>query len=646
MSFYKNFFGVVFLTTVSLVAVAKQDAASEIESFVKRDLFGTTRISPTGEFLAVTIPMEDRTSLVLIRRSDMSRTGHVTLPKGTHIRSFSWVNPERVLFSIEEKSGELEQPVGTGELFGVNADGSGQGPALVGVRSQGKGSRLVAANIVDTLRDEDDYVLVAVSDSTGFTQVDRMHVNTGRRTTVGKVPVRRATFLTDPQANVRFATGFDAENKSRTYYRKNNSAVWDLINDEKETGVALSGVGFHADGKVAYLQSEEKTGPDSVYEFDGQTREKKLLVRDENVDPSGYLASPVDGGVYGVIYSDGVPRVEYVDADNPFARQLRSLQAGLPDQMVIPASYSDDGHLAVYLAYSDRVPGDFYLFDREAQKATFLLAKNSWMKQENLQEVKPVSFRSRDGLLIHGFLTTAKGTQGKPVPLVVNPHGGPFGVSDSWGYNPDAQLLASHGYSVLQVNFRGSGNHGRSFLRAGYQQWGGAMQDDLTDATKWAIETGIADPNRICIYGASYGAYASLMGVVKEPDLYRCAVGNVGVYDMAAMYKSGDIPESLSGRNFLEDALGKQDLAAISPNHQASKIKVPVLLAAGREDRRAPPVHTEMMSAALKKSGIPVETVIYEGEGHGNYLIENRVDFYNRLLTFLNQNIGGGSLVK
>ncbi|MGH8105084.1 MAG: alpha/beta hydrolase family protein, partial [Arenimonas sp.] len=283
------------------------------------------------------------------------------------------------------------------------------------------------------------------------------------------------------------------------------------------------------------------------------------------------------------------------------------------------------------------------LYERANKKLSYLVSRNAWFKPEMLATMKPFYMVARDGTQLEGFLTIPVGSNGKNLPLIVNPHGGPFGPKDEWGYNPDVQILAANGYAVLQVNFRGSGGYGRKFTHLGYKQWGGTMQDDLTDATLWAIKEGIANPNRICMYGASYGGYSSIMAVAKEPDLYRCAFGNVGVYDMAAMYHTGDIPDTESGENFLDEALGHQNLDQASPNKLAHKIKAAVYLAAGREDFRAAPVHTEIMHKALLKAGKQSEMVIYEGEGHGNFLLKNRIDFYQRLLGFLDKHIGPGS---
>lgn len=631
-----------------------RSAVPSVEDFLKRDSFGDLRISPTGEFLAATVPMEDRTSLVIFRRADMTRTGHVTLPSKSHVADFVWVNPTRILFTIGQTTGGLEQPRGTGEIYGVNADGSGQGEPLIGARSRqrsagdrgGTAGRFVFAQLVDSLITDEQNVLVSIAaPGSEFTEVVKMNVETGRTVRVARAPVRRAGFDTDNKGQVRFAAGAGSDNRVQTYYRAGDGAEWQLINDETETQRVVTPLGFNADSTVAYLQVEQETGPDAIYTFDPATLEKKRLMANERVNPLTVFRSPADGSVIAAVFMDGKPTIEYIDPQNPFAQAHKALQAAVPNQVIYPTSWSADGRYGLFLGFADRVPGDFYLFDREGGKLEYMVSRASWFTPEQLAETRPIRFTARDGLEIHGYLTIPRGSDGKGLPLIVNPHGGPFGPFDSWGYEPERQLLASRGYATLQVNFRGSGNYGRAFLRKGFQQWGGTMQDDLTDATKWAIAEGIAPADRICIYGASYGGYAALMAVVKEPTLYQCAVGNVGVYDMPMMFGSGDIPETRSGENFLKEALGTRSLESVSPNRQAASIQVPVYLMAGREDVRAPPEHTEMMYEALKALGKPVEMKIYEGEGHGNYLPANRIDFANRLLGFFAEHIGGNVTV-
>lgn len=581
---------------LSLAAIYAADSCAQtaapipLEQFLKRDVFGTMSISPTGEYFAATIPKDDGSALVILRRSDMSVTGKVVLPKNIYIAGFNWVNPERILFSIGEKAGELELPLETGEIYGVNVDGKGQGPALIGFRSLAAGNRFVGASILSTLRNEDDFVLITVRGEAGTSEVARMNVKTGKYITVVKSPVRNGSFSADPMGEVRFASGSESDNRTKTYYRNDNKSDWELINDEAVTNKVVTSAGFSADGKKIYIESEEADGPNALYTFNPITKEKKLFLVDNNVDPAGYLTSPIDGALYGVAYDDGKPRYEYFDKENPFAKMHESLQKSLPSQVLIPISFTSDGNLAVVQGYADNVPGDFYLYDRSNRKLDYLVSRNSWFKPEALANMKPIYLVARDGIPLEGFLTIPVGSNGKNLPLVVNPHGGPFGPKDEWRYNPDVQILAANGYAVLQINFRGSGGYGRKFTHLGYKQWGRTMQDDLTDATLWAIKEGIANKNRICMYGASYGGYSSIMAVAKEPDLYRCAFGNVGVYDMTAMYHTGDIPDSKSGENFLEEVLGHEDLDSISPDKLAGRIKAPVYLAAGREDFRAAPV--------------------------------------------------------
>ena len=641
-----KFFIGVLLTLATITAAdsfADTKAPIPLEQFLKRDVFGTMSISPTGEYFAATIPKDDGSALVILRRSDMSVTGKVVLPKNTYIAGFNWVNPGRILFSIGEKAGELESPSGTGEIYGVNVDGKGQGPALIGFRSLAAGNRFVGASILSTLRNEDDFVLITVRGEAGTSEVARMNVKTGKCITVVKSPVRNGSFSADPMGEVRFASGAGSDNRTKTYYRNDNRSDWELINDEAVSEKVITAAGFSADGKKIYIESEETNGPNALYTFNPVTKEKKLLAVDNNVDPAGYLTSPIDGALFGVAYDDGKPRYEYFDKENPFAKMHENLQKSLPSQVLIPTSFTSDGNLAVVQGYADNVPGDFYLYDRGNRKLDYLVSKNAWFKPEMLARMEPVYFVARDGTPIDGLLTIPLGSNRKNMPLIINPHGGPFGIKDEWGYNPDVQILAANGYAVLQINYRGSGGYGRKFIRSGYQQWGGAMQDDLTDATLWAIKEGIADKNRVCMYGASYGGYSTLMAVAKEPDLYRCAFGNVGVYDLAAWYRVGDAKDSKSGLTYLREAVGTRDLDTVSPAKMASRIKVPVYLTAGKEDVRTPAVQTEMMHAALQKAGKQSEMVIYDGEGHGNFLLKNRIDFYQRLLGFMDKHIGTGS---
>jgi dipeptidyl aminopeptidase/acylaminoacyl peptidase len=301
-----------------------------------------------------------------------------------------------------------------------------------------------------------------------------------------------------------------------------------------------------------------------------------------------------------------------------------------------------DGRLALVGVWNDRTAGDYYLFDAQKNVASGIYVRQKWFDPEKLPKSRVISLKARDGVVLHGYLTLPVASDpSQVVPLVVMPHGGPFKIFDELTFDGDALLLAQAGYAVLRLNYRGSGNYGREFRRLGARQWGGTMQDDLTDATHWAIAEKIADPKRICIYGASYGGYAALMGAAKEPELYRCVAGYVGVYDLEMLHQDNSW-DSRSDRTWMDQWVGERgSLAALSPVTLAARIKVPVFLAAGGADTTAPIKHSKKMERALRDAKVPVETLYIDNEGHGFYTEAHRREFYTQLLDFLAKHLGG-----
>ena len=623
----------------------------DVASFIKRDLFKDIKISPNGDYLAATVPMEDRTGMVILNRATGKHTAAFALGKNTHVESFIWVNPERVLISIAESFGQLDNPQLTGELFAVNVDGT-RAENLVGFRVDGggPGTRIkpkdtenVWAQVVDSLPADDKHAIVAISPFSDepWTRAEKLDVYTGRRQIVARAPVRRASFATDNAGVVRFAAGRESDNVSKLFYRADEKSEWQLVNDEGKTRRVEWPLGFSPDNRIAYLQVEQAKGPDAIVSYEPATGERKSLVQDDNVDPYGviYEAGSSDAPV-GVFLMDGKLSTVFFDDKSPDARLYKSLEAAFAGQAVVVTSTTSDGKLALVQTFDDTNPGDFYIFNRESNKADHVISRRDWFDPDKMAPSEAFSLKSRDGLMLHGYLTRPRGATGK-LPMVVLPHGGPFGVFDEWGFDDESQMLAQAGYAVLKVNFRGSGNYGRAFHQAGAREWGGTMQDDVTDATRWAIAQGVADPGRICIYGASYGAYAAMVGAAREPDLYRCAAGYVGVYDLPMMHRE-DSASGKSTRTWMNDWVGPvESLAGRSATDLAARIKVPVFLAAGGEDTIAPEAHTKKMERALEAAGVPVETLYYPTEGHGFFTESRRREYYTRLLDFLSRNIGG-----
>lgn len=635
-----------------LLAMTGHAGAVDLEHYLRRDAFTDIKISPTGEFYAATIPMEDRTGLAIMRRNDGKLVGSFVPPRNNHANDFDWVNDQRVLIGLAEKFGSLDEPQPTGELFGINADG-GRGELLIGYRVQGNGPgtriqpkkvEAVAAFVIDALPDQDRRVLVKVMPFSAdpFTSAERLDVNSGKRTPVARSPVQRADFVADGKGEVRFADGAGADNVNKLYYREGAGAAWKMINDQGVSQRIERALGFSEDGALAYLLVEQPSGPDAIVSWNPATDERRELLRDAVVDPAKVIYKRGTSIPIGALYLGDRPRTRFFDETSADARLQRSLEQAFDGQAVFITSSSRDGRLAMVQVWSGSNPGDFYVFDTQAKKADLVVSRSQWVDPESAAVVQPIALKARDGLPLHGFVTRAKGSEGKRLPMVVMPHGGPFFVYDDGAYDRESQLLAAAGYAVLQVNFRGSSNYGRMHAHAGGREWGGKMQDDLTDATRWAVAEGIADGAKICMYGASYGGYAALMGVAKEPALYQCAAGYVGVYDLPIMFTSGDIQRRGSGETYLKEWIGdRTQVGAVSPVNLADRIKVPVFLAAGGEDERAPILHTKRMEAALKKAGVPVEALYYPTEGHGFYTDAHRREYYTRLLAFLSNSLGG-----
>ncbi|QZN82164.1 S9 family peptidase [Stenotrophomonas sp. DR822] len=625
----------------------------DLDRYLRQEAFADIKISPGGEYVAATVPIEAGTALAIYRIADMKMVGTFRPPRNNHAHTFDWVSNERLLVGMAQKLGGLDRPAPTGELFGINANGKG-GELLVGYRTAETGlgtnikvkpAGMVAAFLTDELKDDDRNVLVAVTPFTdnAATQIERMDVSTGRRNAVARAPIAQAAFTTDARGEVRFAYGVGPDQKKKLYYRAGASSEWVLLHDEALNPRNEAAIGFSADGRLAYLQVEQAEGPDVIVSWDPQSNERRTVLRDEIADPARIIHRPGTQVPVGALFMGTTPRTRFFDETSEDARLYRSLETALGAPVYITSS-TRNGSTVLVESWSGRNPGDFYLYDTLGKRARHLISRSDWIDPAQSADVRAITLQARDGRPLHGFLTVPPGVPMRALPMVVVPHGGPIGVLDDGTYSTETQMLAAAGYAVLQVNFRGSAGYGRAHAQAARKQWGAAMQDDVTDATRWAIEQGIADRERICIYGASYGAYAALMGTVREPGLYRCAAGYVGIYDLPLMYARGDIQSDESGLIYLREWLGRpKDLVERSPVNLAAQVGVPVLLAAGREDQRAPVVHTERMEAALKQAGTPVQALYYKNEGHGLYNLANQRDYYGHLLAFLSRSLGGAT---
>ena len=654
MSVFRNAFAI--LATLAAPATGYASSSYTVEDFVKHPSFSSAKISPNGEYLAITVDRGDQDVLTVLRTSDLSILKINQLPDKKSIGDFYWTSSSRLMFNAVRKIGGYAQPFMTGEWFAVNADGSQPRPLIFyGTRDATQRGKTVSSErfyLLDSLRDDDQNVIMQVSSprsSEGVgTEVVRMDTVSGRRTSLGRAPKENCSIALDAAKQPRFAVcssnrDEEGEYDERTELYRRDDKGWTLVNASKSEGKHLSVVRTSTNGTV-YAEQDDGKAPAAVGTIDISSGEFKPLFQDKVAEVSNYIWSTDDATLIGVVTEAGAPAVKLIDENHPDAEIYASLAGAFEGQMVDFASQTQDGKKIIVSVYSDSNPGELYLYDRDSGKARFLMQRKPELDKRKMASVKPFNFISRDGKSIYGYLTIPHGSNGKNLPLIVNPHGGPIGPRDNWGFNPEAQSLASRGYAVLQVNYRGSSGYGRAFQDAGHMQWGQGIQNDIIDATQWAIKSGHVDKDRICIYGGSFGGYSSLMAPIRAPGLFKCTFGYVGVYDVDMMFKKGDIPERESGLRYLRRTHGTdtKSWAENSPARRAAEVKIPVYLAAGARDVRTPPEQTELMNKALIAAGNPPEgMIIQSGEMHGFYDVDNRVKLYSTMLDFFARHLGG-----
>ena len=640
------FVGVVRAAPVSFADLAKHPQYTEV------------KISPDGQYLAALSVVNGQRSLALIHLAD--KTGRVVQPReGDDVIDFWWASPKRVVYTVGEHMGGYDRPLSTGELFGVSADGGNplllygyrKGGSATGSLTRQNGAKYGSAEFIAAIPGDPHHALVSISSWEGsgnegaLSQAYRMDLRNGDTAHIINAPGRDMTFLADHQGRIRFAYGEDVNGNTRVYQHPIDGDGWEEM-PEVEQSRSYPWV-FAADDSIAYFTCTPKSGGFGVCGWDPATGKLTPLWSNPTVEANALIFGTARNQIVGVGFEEGRPGVALFDSNSPASQTLLALMQQFPGEYARIVSGTRDGRLSVLAVSADADPGTFYLFDSDAHKLTPLLAEASWIDPTKMATKQPFEFAARDGLHLHGYISYPPGTEkARHLPMVVFVHGGPYGVRDEWDYDPYVQALATRGYAVLQVNFRGSGGRGYAFQKAGWREWGGKMQDDVTDATKWAIDQGIADAGRICIFGGSYGGYAALEGAVKEPDLYKCAIGYVGVYDLALMYRRGDIPQSTSGENYLQRVLGTDMdvLAQRSPINQLDRLKAKVMLVVGGKDMRVPSIQGRNLHTALLKRGVAHTWIDKPDEMHGFYDEKNLAELYARIVQFVGATIGPGTM--
>lgn len=629
----------MFTSTLLALALATQPLPSQaaatppsVDDIFRREQYEDVEISPDGSKLAIAYRIKRGTHLVIVDRKTLTPATQVDNGKRGEIGGITWLGNQQLLVAANHSVGRFGSPIVYPDLYLLNLHK--KHPSILPFTFLG----IIDGDTRHFLVDDGDARLMDFADVTGEGKL------------LAKPPKVKGDdsygfdFTADHAGHIRFATGYDDAGHQRLYVRSKDKH-WVLLNDSAKSNRGEYILGISRDNRLAYIDVEQPVGTDLIEQYTIATGATMPLLRDPQSDPLRVIYSLDMKQPIGAWFGPGKPQARYFYPSSADAKWHRALNKAFPGRIAFVTSASEDGQELVIRTSGDRDPGAFYLLNRSTHKLRMLFRTRPWIDPGQMAAVHPFTMKARDGLTLHGFYSMP--TDGaKPAPMVVIVHGGPYLIRDGWGFDKETQWLATHGFAVLHVNFRGSGGDGLDFEVKGYREWGKAMQDDVTDATRWAIDQGLADPSRIGIYGASYGGYAALMGVVREPDLYRCAIGLAGVYDLNHLYTWGDIHRDKLGMAYLKRVLGtdKADLAARSPADQAARIKVPVFLAHGTMDGRVPVKYAREMHKALERAGVPVEYVTYTYEGHGLDSPRHWRDFYTRMLKFLDHNLHVGQV--
>ncbi len=594
------------------------------------------RVSPQGTYLAASLLVgdgaEQENKFQIIERKTGERVLSFAMPEKQRVSSITWNDDETVLISTAVKVPNEEAYVPRGQLMKVLVKTS-------------KTIDLPSGGIFDMLIDDPDHVLVVRLEGR-YAEIHKMHLQSGALMKIARAPALGFGFILTPDLqDVAFHVGQNDDLETLVHERTLEGGGWELrtVTSYDRSGWEPIGHAFKSDEYFTLDRRNDK-GIAALGIYNRKTREHSEVFLDDTYDVSNTL-SDLGRNVWGLMINHHYPRVMYLNPKHPLAQHHKTIRRYFPESTVTLESYTHDHQLVVARVSSATALPELVLSDANEGSVNQITnrAEEIGISSQDLSSMEPFWYTTRDKKTVYGYLTSRKDTP-KPGPMVVHVHGGPLNVRDSWFFDPVGQILASRGYHVLQVNFRGSGGFGVRFRNAGFLEYGGKMQDDVTDATLWAIEQGIADEDRICITGGSYGAYAAVMGAAKEPELYQCVIGQSGIYDIAAIERLGDLSHRKSSIKWMRLTMGRTREAreAVSAIHVAGDVKAPVMLIHGGQDRRTPPEHYHRMKEAFDRAGKSVVTYYKSNQGHGWIGRDTVMDLYNRQLAFLNEHIGSG----
>ena len=599
-----------------------------VEDFFKKSEKTSFRLSPNGEYLAYLAPYKDRMN-IHVQKIDTEEMLRVTSVEDRDIPGFFWGNNDRLLY-VRDTGGDENF-----HLYAVNKDGSNENDLTP---FDG-----VTARIIDDLEENESEMIIGLNKR--IPQVFdpyRLNINNGEMEILYENPGNITGWQTDHDGKLRLASVTNGVDNSILYRPTENDEFKEVITTNfKQT---LQPLFFEFDnGDIVYATSNLGRDKAAIIRYD--LKEKKELEEifiDDEVDAGGLHYSDKRKVLTYISYTKAKQKRKFLDKETEKIYNKLEKKIGSDKEISITSRNKNEDKLLIYTG-SDKTRGSYFFYDVKGDDLKHLADLAPWINPEHMASMNPISYTSRDGIKINGYLTLPVGVEAKNLPVVVNPHGGPW-ARDYWGYNPEIQLLANRGYAVLQMNFRGSTGYGKEFWEMSFKKWGQEMQNDITDGVQWLIDEGIADKDRIAIYGASYGGYATLAGITNTPDLYAAAVDYVGVSNLFTFIEA--IPTywepykkmlyAMVGDPNSEDSVMMREN---SPVFNVDKIKTPLFIAQGANDPRVVQSESDQMVEALLERGINVEYMLKENEGHGFRNQENQYEFYNAMINFLDEHL-------
>lgn len=607
---------------------------SEPTLIPRETLFGNPtnvvpQISPDGNMLAYLAPSNEVLN-VWVRTIGQQNDRVITNDTLRGIRRYFWAADNKHVMYLQDVGGDENW-----RLYGVNLE-TAQIKDLTPYEK-------VQVQIVDRNKHFPDELLIAMNkENPQLFDVYHLNLSSGELSLVAKNPGNVIGWLTDADFNVRCAMASTPAGGFELWVRPNEKSAWNTVLTWDSNDALTSGpVSFTKDGKEIYLQDSRNVNAGRLVKMDLESGNIEVIAQDPQYDVANALIHPDEYTIQAVSFYRA--REEWTVLDPSIQADFNAIaKLDKGDFNIIDRDNADNTWVVSFM--KDDGPISYYAFDRRQKKGAFLFDHRPELKKYELASMEPISFASRDGLTIHGYITFPKGKSKKNLPLVLNVHGGPWS-RDRWGINSEVQWLANRGYACLQVNFRGSTGYGKEFLNAGDKEWGGKMHNDLVDAVKWAVQQGYADSNRVAIYGGSYGGYAALVGATFTPDLFRCAVDIVGPSNLTTWITSIP-PYWATFRDLLYRRVGHPEteaefLKSRSPLFRVDQIKIPMLIAQGANDPRVPQAESEQIVAALQEKGIDHQYLLFPDEGHGFARPENRLKFYAAAEEFLAKHLGG-----